>query len=81
MYKLNPDKNTPWNELPNLPIDESLYRTTEIYEKLGNAKAALARLQGRSVAIPNQGLLINMICLQEAKALIIGFLIPQQPLQ
>ena len=69
------------NELPSLPIDESLYRTTEIYEKLGNAKAALARLQRRSVAITNQSLLINMISLQEAKALRIGFLIPQQPLQ
>jgi hypothetical protein len=55
MYKINPDRNTPWNELPNLPIDESLYRTTEIYEKLGNAKAAFARLQRISVAIQNQG--------------------------
>jgi len=36
-------------------------------EKLGDAKAALARLQGRSVVIPNQGLLINTISLQEAK--------------
>jgi Fic family protein len=68
MYKINPDRNTPWNDLPNLPIDESIYRTTEIYEKLGNAKAALARLQGRSIVIPNQGLLINTISLQEAKA-------------
>jgi len=33
----------------------------EIYEQLGNAKAALARLHGRSIAIPNQGLLINSI--------------------
>jgi len=32
-----------------------------------DAKAALARLQGRSVVIPNQGLLINTISLQEAK--------------
>lgn len=68
MYKINPDRNKPWNELPNLPIDESIYRTTDIYEKLGNAKAALARLHGRSVVIPNQGLLINTISLQEAKA-------------
>jgi hypothetical protein len=81
MYKINPYRNTPWNELPNLPIDESLYRTTEIYEKLGNAKAAFARLQRISVAIQNQGLLINMISLLEAKAFRIGFLIPQQPLQ
>jgi Fic family protein len=68
MYKINPDRNTPWNTLPELPIDESIYRTTEILEKLGNAKAALARLQGRSIVIPNQGLLINTISLQEAKA-------------
>ena len=32
------------------------------------SRAALARLQGRSIAIPNQGLLINTISLQEAKA-------------
>ena len=68
LYKINPDRNKPWNELPNLPISEELYRTTEIFEKLGNAKAALARLHGRSVVIPNQGLLINTISLQEAKA-------------
>ena len=37
-------------------------------ELLGNTKAALARLQGRSIVIPNQGLLINSISLQEAKA-------------
>lgn len=37
-------------------------------EQLVTARAALARLQGRSIAIPNQGLLINTIGLQEAKA-------------
>ncbi len=68
MYLINPNRNVAWNELPLLPIEEDLYRTTEIYEKLGEAKAALARLQGRSIAIPNQGLLINTISLQEAKA-------------
>jgi Fic family protein len=50
-----------------LPIDEKIYRTIEIYEKLGIAKAALARLQGRCAVIPNQGMLINTINLQEAK--------------
>lgn len=68
LYSINPDRNIPWNNLPELPISEEIYRTTEIFEKLGNAKAALARLQGRSVIIPNQGLLINTISLQEAKA-------------
>jgi len=51
MYKINPDRNKPWNELPNLPIDESIYKTIDIYEKLGNAKEALARLHGRSAVI------------------------------
>lgn len=40
----------------------------EIYKQLGNSKAALARLQGRSIAIPNQDMLVNSISLQEAKA-------------
>jgi len=67
-YRINPDRNVPWNDLPLLPIDNGLFRTTEILEKLGDAKAALARLQGRSIVIPNQGMLINTISLQEAKA-------------
>lgn len=67
-YQINPDRNIPWNNLPKLPINQELYKTVEIYAKLGDAKAALARLQGRSVVIPNQGLLINTISLQEAKA-------------
>jgi Fic family protein len=67
-YPINPDRNVPWNTLPELPIDKNLYEDVEIYSQLGNAKAALGRLQGRSIVIPNQGLLINSISLQEAKA-------------
>ncbi len=67
-YRINPDRNQPWNELPLLPIDRELYYTMEVVEQLGNTKAALARLQGRGAAIPNQGVLINTISLQEAKA-------------
>jgi Fic family protein len=67
-YKINPDRLKPWNDLPELPIAKELYQDIDIYEQLGNAKAALARLHGRSIAIPNQGLLINSISLQEAKA-------------
>ena len=67
LYTINPDRNIPWNDIPPLPIREELYRKIEIIEKLGAAKAALARLHGRSVVIPNQGLLINTISLQEAK--------------
>lgn len=67
-YPINPDRTLPWNNLPELPLDTECYQSVEIYEQLGNAKAALGRLQGRSIAIPNQGLLINSISLQEAKA-------------
>lgn len=68
LYPINPDRNKPWNALPELPIAPELYRTVEVFEQLGRTKEALGRLQGRSIAIPNQGLLINTISLQEAKA-------------
>lgn len=67
-YKINPDRNTPWNDLPDLPLDEALYKNIEVYEQLGKSKEALVRLYGRSIAIPNQCLLFNSISLQEAKA-------------
>lgn len=67
-YSINPDRNSPWNDLPSLPIAETLYRDLDVYEQLGRSKEALGRLQGRSIAIPNQGVLINSISLQEAKA-------------
>ncbi len=68
IYQMNPDRSQPWNNLPELPINEVLYKDLDIYEQLGNAKASLGRLHGRSIAIPNQGMLINSISLQEAKA-------------
>jgi Fic family protein len=67
LYQINSDRSKPWNQLPELPIPEQLYRTVEVLEALGDAKAALGQLHGRSTAIPNQGLLINSISLQEAK--------------
>lgn len=67
LYQINPDRNKPWNDLPELPIRNELIDSIPILKKLGDAKAALAKLQGRSVVIPNQGMLINSICLQEAK--------------
>ncbi|MEX1189567.1 MAG: Fic/DOC family N-terminal domain-containing protein [Bacteroidia bacterium] len=68
LYKINPDRTKPWNDLPELPIRSELVESIEVLKKLGDAKAALARLQGRSAIIPNQGLLINSISLQEAKS-------------
>ena len=67
LYQINPDRNKPWNDLPLLPIREELHRELDIMESWGHAKSALARLQGRSATIPNQGMLINTISLQEAK--------------
>jgi len=67
LYQINPNRNVPWDNIPPLPIREELYQTIEILQKLGDAKAALGKLQGRSIVIPNQGLLINTITLQEAK--------------
>jgi Fic family protein len=67
LYRVNPDRNVPWNDLPLLPIDQELYKTVEIYEQLGRAKEAMGLLAGRSVAIPDPALLINSITLQEAK--------------
>ena len=62
-YLINPDRSIPWNDLPELPISEELYRNIDVYEALSNAKAAL----GRSIAIPNQAMLINTISLQEQR--------------
>ncbi len=68
MHAINPDRNTPWNDLPDLPIPQDLYRNVEVLEQLANSKSALGRLHGRSVAIPNPSIFINTISLQEAKA-------------
>lgn len=67
LYTVNPDRIQPWNDLPDLPIDPALYRDVDIFEQLGRAKEALAYLAGRSIAIPNPGVLISSITLQEAK--------------
>ncbi|MEQ9301715.1 MAG: Fic family protein [Cyclobacteriaceae bacterium] len=68
LFQINPDRLLPWNDLPDLPIHSDLYRTVEIMEQLSKANSALGRLHGRSIAIPNQAILINSISLQEAKA-------------
>lgn len=67
-YAINPTREVPWNTLPELPLAPEWWRTPEVLEHLGKAAEALGRLHGRSVAVPNQGLLVNSISLQEAKA-------------
>ena len=68
LYPINPRRDVPWNALPDLPLASELWRTPDVLEQLGLAQEALGRLHGRSIAIPNQGLLSNTISLQEAKA-------------
>jgi Fic family protein len=68
MYPINNQPELPWNDLPDLPIDESLYKTVDILEQLGKAKAEIGKLQGRSVVLKNQPELLKAISLQECRA-------------
>lgn len=67
LYNINADRNTPWNDLPPLPINNELYYNTDVLEALVHAKSELSLLQGRSIAIPDQAILINSISIQEAR--------------
>lgn len=42
--------------------------TIEVFRALAEANRALAELKGRAGVIPNQGMLIDTLVLQEAKA-------------
>jgi len=67
VYPINSDRTQPWNGLPQLPIEEEYYEDIQIYKRLVEAKSALGTLRGRSAVIPNQGMLVSTIYLQEAK--------------
>ena len=60
----DPDK--PYNDLPLLPTKAEL-ETKAVLRKAIAANKALAELKGAGDLIPNQGILINVIVLQEAK--------------
>jgi Fic family protein len=53
--------------LPTLPPSADL-ETVAVLRKLAIANRALAELKGRAATIPNQGILIDTLALQEAKA-------------
>jgi Fic family protein len=57
----------PSYQIPTLPpaVD---FETVPILKALVKAKSALAELKGRAPTIPNQGILIDTLSLQEAKA-------------
>ena len=60
-------KDLPFNNLPLLPPDPTIWESVEVYKKLTEARAALAELKGRLPIIPNPLMLINTLVLQEAK--------------
>lgn len=53
--------------LPSLPPPTD-FETVRILKALAKANRALAELKGRAAVIPNQGILIDTLALQEAKA-------------
>jgi Fic family protein len=61
------DRNNPYNELPLLPLTE--YKPdNQIFEKWGHASRALAELKSNIHRLPDPGILVNTISLQEAKS-------------
>ena len=53
--------------IPDLPPPDSL-ETVEVLREAARAHRYLAELKGRAASIPNQGILIDTLALQEAKA-------------
>ena len=63
---MNHDPDKPYNDLPLLPPPVEL-ETKAVLKKAISANKALAELKGKGELIPNQGVLIQTIGLQEAK--------------
>lgn len=61
------DMLKPSYTLPDLPPPTDL-ETVAVLKALAKANRALAELKGRAATIPNQGILIDTLALQEAKA-------------
>ncbi|MGN0188537.1 MAG: Fic family protein [Candidatus Cryptobacteroides sp.] len=62
------DRNIPYNSLPGLPPEESLYQDATVIQKLAEASRKLAELKGIASMLPNQSIFVNTIALREAKA-------------
>lgn len=63
----NFNRNTPYNDLPLLPPQVDL-ETKAVLRKVISASRALAQLNGILVSLPNPGLFVDSIYIQEAKA-------------
>ena len=61
------DMLKPTYQIADLPPKVEL-ETVRVLKALAGANRALAELKGRAATIPNQGILIDMLVLQEAKA-------------
>ena len=61
------DRKIPYNDLPNLPIEEEII-DKDILKKWGVTSRALAELNRNILRIPNPTMLINTIALQEAQS-------------
>ncbi|MDZ7924339.1 MAG: Fic family protein [Marinagarivorans sp.] len=57
----------PYNQLPLLPPEPAAYETLKLLKACIPARAALAELKQAGALLPNQGLLINLLPLLEAK--------------
>jgi len=55
------------SQVPLLPLDIELIETKAVLRKEAEARQALAELSGFAYTLPNQGILLNAISLQEAK--------------
>ncbi len=60
-------QNAPHYKLEKLPPLREKVETIEILRQTNKSTAALAELKGIAKTIPNQGMLINAVVLQEAK--------------
>ena len=61
------DRNTPFNDLPLLPLASEIEHDPEILKKLVKTSRALASFNSNVLRLPNPEMLINTIALQEAK--------------
>ncbi|CAN5772359.1 Fic family protein [soil metagenome] len=53
-------------KIPKLPLDRDL-ESKEVLKKVAAARSALAEVKGAATSIPNEGILIDTLSLQEAK--------------
>lgn len=61
------DRNKPYNNIPLLPQANELQKDTDVLLQLVTTSRALAKFDGNILRLPNPGMLVNTIAMQEAK--------------